>query len=50
MPPKAKDAGGPPKRVMLGRPSNNVAIGIVGLPNVGKSSLCVCERVEAPAT
>jgi obg-like ATPase 1 len=23
---------------MLGRPSNNVKIGIVGLPNVGKSS------------
>ncbi|KAI0259879.1 P-loop containing nucleoside triphosphate hydrolase protein [Gloeopeniophorella convolvens] len=26
------------KRVLLGRPSNNLKIGIVGLPNVGKSS------------
>jgi len=24
---------------MLGRPSNNLQIGIVGMPNVGKSSL-----------
>ncbi len=25
------------KKVLLGRPSNNVSMGIVGLPNVGKS-------------
>ncbi|KAF8501479.1 P-loop containing nucleoside triphosphate hydrolase protein [Russula emetica] len=36
MPPKKA----PPqeKKVLLGRPSNNLKIGIVGLPNVGKSS------------
>jgi obg-like ATPase 1 len=38
MPPKKKGDSGP-KKVLLGRPSNNVRIGIVGLPNVGKSSL-----------
>jgi obg-like ATPase 1 len=36
MPPKKA----PPqeKKILLGRPSNNLKIGIVGLPNVGKSS------------
>ncbi|WRT64115.1 GTP-binding protein YchF [Kwoniella shivajii] len=27
-----------PKKIILGRPSNNLKIGIVGVPNVGKSS------------
>jgi ribosome biogenesis GTPase A len=27
------------KKALLGRPSNNLKIGIVGMPNVGKSSL-----------
>ncbi|GEM06738.1 GTP binding protein [Rhodotorula toruloides] len=27
------------KKAMLGRPSNNLAVGVVGMPNVGKSSL-----------
>ncbi|KAF9650214.1 hypothetical protein BDM02DRAFT_3093508 [Thelephora ganbajun] len=36
MPPKK--AAAPEKKVLLGRPSNNLKIGIVGLPNVGKSS------------
>lgn len=36
MPPK-KDEG-PVKKILLGRPSNNVKMGIVGLPNVGKST------------
>ncbi|KAL5525524.1 hypothetical protein ACEPAG_6860 [Sanghuangporus baumii] len=37
MAPKKADAG-KEKKVLLGRPSNNLKIGIVGLPNVGKSS------------
>lgn len=36
MPPKKK--GEEPKKVILGRPGNNLKIGIVGVPNVGKSS------------
>ncbi|KAF9223598.1 hypothetical protein BS17DRAFT_733193 [Gyrodon lividus] len=36
MPPKKAPAQ--EKKVLLGRPSNNLKIGIVGLPNVGKSS------------
>ncbi|KIM64260.1 hypothetical protein SCLCIDRAFT_15274 [Scleroderma citrinum Foug A] len=36
MPPKK--AAAQEKKVLLGRPSNNLKIGIVGLPNVGKSS------------
>ncbi|CDR38076.1 hypothetical protein NBRC10512_005581 [Rhodotorula toruloides] len=27
------------KKALLGRPSNNLAVGVVGMPNVGKSSL-----------
>ncbi|KAI0364311.1 cytoplasmic protein [Pilatotrama ljubarskyi] len=36
MPPKKAAAA--EKKVLLGRPGNNLKIGIVGLPNVGKSS------------
>ncbi|KAI0667828.1 P-loop containing nucleoside triphosphate hydrolase protein [Trametes maxima] len=36
MPPKKAPAA--EKKVLLGRPGNNLKIGIVGLPNVGKSS------------
>lgn len=41
MPPKKGKSkkGQEEKKVFLGRPGNNVTIGIVGLPNVGKSSL-----------
>uniref|UniRef100_A0A7S4EWG4 Obg-like ATPase 1 n=1 Tax=Chrysotila carterae TaxID=13221 RepID=A0A7S4EWG4_CHRCT len=36
MAPKSKDA--PPKKALLGRPGNNVRAGLVGMPNVGKST------------
>jgi len=36
MPPKK--AAAQEKKILLGRPGNNLKIGIVGLPNVGKSS------------
>jgi len=36
MPPKKADA--PPPRALLGRPTNNVKAGMVGMPNVGKST------------
>jgi obg-like ATPase 1 len=35
--PKGKKAE-PEKKILLGRPGNNLKIGIVGVPNVGKSS------------
>jgi len=38
MPPKP-EAAEVPKRIPLGRPSSHLKIGIVGLPNVGKSTL-----------
>ena len=37
MPPKKNAA--PVEKARLGRPSNNLKMGIVGLPNVGKSTL-----------
>lgn len=37
MAPKGKK-GDEPKRVILGRPGNNVKMGIVGMPNIGKST------------
>lgn len=36
MPPKKESTS---EKVLLGRPSNNLKIGVVGLPNVGKSTL-----------
>lgn len=38
MPPK-KDTTASTEKILLGRPSNNLKIGVVGLPNVGKSTL-----------
>jgi obg-like ATPase 1 len=36
MPPKKKEE--PVKKVLLGRASNTLKMGLVGLPNVGKST------------
>jgi len=36
MPPKSKNAD--PNKILLGRPGNNLKMGLVGLPNVGKST------------
>lgn len=39
-----------PKSVMLGRPGNNVKVGIVGVPNVGKSSFFnILGKMNVPA-
>jgi len=38
MPPKKDESSGNDQVSLLGRPGNNVKMGIVGLPNVGKSS------------
>jgi obg-like ATPase 1 len=47
MPPKKKEEE---KRVYLGRPTNNVKIGIVGVPNVGKSTFFNClSKLNIPA-
>jgi obg-like ATPase 1 len=35
----AKNAPAPAQRLILGRPSNSLTMGIVGIPNVGKSTL-----------
>jgi obg-like ATPase 1 len=48
MPPK-KDAA-PEKKVLLGRPGNTLKLGIVGLPNVGKSSTFnILSKLNVPA-
>lgn len=48
MPPK-KDAA-PEKKVLLGRPGNTLKMGIVGLPNVGKSSTFnLLSKLNVPA-
>lgn len=48
MPPK-KDAA-PEKKILLGRPGNTLKMGIVGLPNVGKSSTFnLLSKLNVPA-
>ena len=47
MPPKKKVEE---KKIKLGRPGNNVKMGIVGLPNVGKSTTFnVLSKLNVPA-
>ena len=49
MPPKKKDEGAP-KKVILGRSSNTLRMGLVGLPNVGKSTTFnFLSRLSVPA-
>jgi len=51
MPPKkGAKSEKPALRMLLGRPSNNVKMGIVGLPNVGKSTFFnVLCKMNVPA-
>ena len=51
MPPKKKGAKEPERPVLLGRASNHLSVGIVGLPNVGKSLLFnVLTKMQQPSS
>mmetsp|Transcript_48783 Transcript_48783/g.74241 ORF Transcript_48783/g.74241 Transcript_48783/m.74241 type:complete len:82 (+) Transcript_48783:63-308(+) len=48
MPPKKKEEA--PKKIHWGRPGNTLKMGLVGLPNVGKSSTFnVLSKLSVPA-
>jgi len=48
MPPKKKEE--PAKKVLLGRPKNTLEMGLVGLPNVGKSTTFnILSKLSVPA-
>jgi obg-like ATPase 1 len=50
MPPKKKTDDAPAGQLIMGRPSNNVKMGIVGVPNVGKSTFFNClTKLNIPA-
>lgn len=50
MPPKRREEEEPERELVLGRPGNNLKLGIVGVPNVGKSSFFnVLTRCNIPA-
>lgn len=47
---KKSETAAPPKKVQLGRPGNTLQMGIVGLPNVGKSSsFNLLSKLQVPA-
>ena len=47
---RKKEDEKPPEKPLLGRPGNTLKMGIVGLPNVGKSSMFnLLSKMQVPA-